>query len=288
MTLQSKLNFDSFLFPLQLGAWVRICWLLLIALNCHAAEAQTWQVNNPEVYEPVPQYTPNRYPLNSQPPQPPAIAPAVTQPPTTSPPESALIETNAVHIRPLDTNVAKTPAAKKAEDPRSKKTSHGNRVNWDIYRDRNVTPIDPRKPCNVCTHPAVTHPRCDCKIPGINGRPYLEKEPGGCKCATKHPMKHPEFSVHWPRPFSAKLDARNPAQAETHYSDCPQKRIVDVFDPLSTFKISNYKRKDNGYCGPGSDPYGCVGESKARRVAGVGYRFPSEPVPRGSAPLFNQ
>ena len=131
---------------------------------------------------------------------------------------------------------------------------------WDesIFRDRTQYPIDVRKPCWQCGQ----GDNCQACSIGHKGRPYREKVYGGCECDSCKPWKHPNFSVHWPRPFSACLDDRHPERAAQRYDACPDKRIVDVFDPLSKIKLSNYKRRDNGYCGPGSDPYGCLGESK--------------------------
>jgi hypothetical protein len=163
-------------------------------------------------------------------------------------------------------------------------------LDYAIYRDRDTFPIDPRKPCSQCVRPAsLQQNQCGCKsktcnVTGYQGRPYMDKEPGGCQCATKNPTKRPMTSLYWPRPFSAKLDEHFPEKAAARYSPCQDKRLVDIFDPLSTIKLSKYKRTDNGYCGVGSDPYGCLGESKQREsgliysnVPGVGYRFPGEP-----------
>ena len=133
---------------------------------------------------------------------------------------------------------------------------------FTVYRDRSPLPIDPRKPCQVCTEGKGER---RCKILGTRGRPYQEKELGGCQCDSKHPWKNPDFSVHWPRPFSAKWDEGHPESAARRYSPCPQKRVVDVFDRLATFKLIDYQRKDNGFSGPDCDPYGCLGESKMAR-----------------------
>ncbi len=264
---------------LHSSKYVGICTLILAALSCQFSMAQDWPVNSPVVYEPVPQYQPQRYPLAPQ-----------TQTPTSLATPKIDQAIQSKNVLPTE-NVTKAEPAKATTSPIKTEpadhTSKGNQVNWDIYRDRSANPVDPRKPCNNCTHPAGTQPRCNCNLPGVNGRPYSEREPGGCQCDQKNPAKHPEFSVHWPRPFSVKLGEHD----STCGCGCQKKRIVDVFDGLSTFKLSKYKRTDNGYCGPGSDPYGCLGESKqASRVAGVGYRFPSEPVPRGPVrpvPVFN-
>lgn len=133
-------------------------------------------------------------------------------------------------------------------------------VDYSIFRDRSPYPVDPRKPYRPC----LTG-KCRSIGLGHGGRPYQEREPGGCQCDSRHPWKHPNFSVHWPRPFSAVLDEHHPEQAAARYTACPKKRCVDIFDGLSSFKLSGYQRTDNGYCGPGSDPYGCPGESQLTR-----------------------
>jgi hypothetical protein len=74
-----------------------------------------------------------------------------------------------------------------------------------------------------------------------------------------------------------------PEKAAARYAPCQKKRCVDMFDSLATFKLINYHRTDNGYCGCGSDPYGCLGESKhAGRVRGLEFRSPGEPVAPGN------
>jgi hypothetical protein len=108
----------------------------------------------------------------------------------------------------------------------------------------------------------------------------MDKEPGGCLCGKKKQPKHPQFSVYWPRPFSACLDNQFPEKAAQRYEPCQKKRYVDVFDSLENFKLIKYERKDNGYCGRDADPYGCLGESRYRsRVAGINdnvLRVPSD------------
>ena len=178
-----------------------------------------------------------------------------------------------VMIEPARTVTTPKPIAKKkASTKKVAKTKQKVKpkpepvLNNEIYRDQSVYPIDPRKPNWPCGGGNCQQGcRCQsCLALGNQGRPFHEKALGGCKCDTRKPTKHPNFSVHWPRPFSAKLDARHPEAANARYAACQPKRIVDVFDGLSTFKLSKYKRTDNGYCGPGSDPYGCLGESKLR------------------------
>ena len=160
-------------------------------------------------------------------------------------------------------------------------------LNYNIYRDQGVYPLDPRKPNNPCTGNCEGG-TCGCgcsarNVPGLHGRPYQPHEPGGYSCGKNCPTKRPQFSVYWPRPFSAKLDERHPQQAAARYSGCQKKKLTDVFDRLVNFRLIDYQRTDNGYYGPGSDPYGCLGESK---VAGVGFRVQSVPnVPTNTYPV---
>lgn len=136
-------------------------------------------------------------------------------------------------------------------------------VDDSIFRDTSPYPIDHRKPCWQC---GQGNHCSSCLSLGNEGRPYRDKVYGGCECDSRKPTAHPNFSVHWPRPFSAWLDERHPERAAKRYDACPDKYIVDVFNPLSKLKLSKYKRTDNGYCGNDSDPYGCLGESKLREA----------------------
>jgi hypothetical protein len=193
----------------------------------------------------------------------------------------------------------KKSIAKKAKA--KKKSLAPPAISYDIYRDTNPFPIDPRKPNGICTTPnrsggcGCGQSSCcgdgsgcghGCDAPGLHGKPYQEREPGGCRCGDKKCGKcKPMFSLYWPRPFSAKLDEHFPQQAAARYWPCQDKRFVDVFDKFADFKLINYHRTDNGYHGEDSDPYGCLGESRmiASGVAGVGYRFPSVPVDRSAS-----
>lgn len=184
--------------------------------------------------------------------------------------------------KPAEKRLAKKPAAKK-------KKPNPPAISYDIYRDRNPLPIDPRKPCGICTNPADPS-GCGCgplvDAPGLHGKPFQEREPGACRCGDKKCGKcKPMFSLYWPRSFSAKLDEHFPAKAAARYSPCQKKRLVDAFDKFADFKLIDYHRKDNGYSGEDSDPYGCLGENRMLEsgVAGVGYRFPSVPVDRSAA-----
>ncbi len=135
----------------------------------------------------------------------------------------------------------------------------GYAVDYGEYRDHVVYPVDPRKPCQPCTSGAGCH---SC-LPGLHGRPYQEREPGGCECGSKQcSCDRPCRSLHWPRPFSVGQNERHPGLS----GDSRRPRAHDGFDRLRNFKLVNYTRTDNGYCGDAhgcnADRYGCVGESR--------------------------
>lgn len=195
-------------------------------------------------------------PIRPQMNKPEVVKPKVDKPTTPTQPKTPTAEKKTVKK-----NEAQKKVAKKKEKPKPRPV-----LTNDIYRDQSVFPIDPRKPNWPCAG-GNCRQGCQCKsclALGNHGRPYRERELGGCECDSCKPTKHPNFSVHWPRPFSAKIDARHPEAANARYSGCQEKRIVDVFDGLASFKLIDYKRTDNGYCGPGSDRYGCLGESKMK------------------------
>ena len=170
--------------------------------------------------------------------------------------------------KPVPKKVAKKAKKKPAPLPRQPE------VDYAIYRDLSPWPVDPRKPNNPCTQNGQCQcHQCQSNRTGLHGRPYQPQEPGGYRCGKNCPSKRPEFSVYWPKPLSVKR--------EQHGSQCQcqkcngGRKVNDLFDGLANFRLINYQRTDNGYCGPGADPYGCLGESK---VMGVGYRIPSEPA----------
>lgn len=203
------------------------------------------------------------------PPKPSTVREPISMPPTTSattaePPRRILPKPRrAVSAKKL------APSKKKQPVAAPKKPVLG----YDIYRDTSVFPLDHRKPNNPCTQ--GSNCGCsNCRLPGINGKPFKPTEPGGYNCGKNCPHKRPKFSVYWPRPFSAKLDERNPARAAARYSGRQTKKIVDAFDCLANFQLLSYERVDNGYTGRESDPYGCLGESK---IAGLGFRPPGTP-----------
>ncbi len=160
-------------------------------------------------------------------------------------------------------------------------------TNSEIFRNCDPYPVDPRKPCNPCVRPIQTMPLTRHPLPGFLGRPYMETEPGGCRCNKQCcSCQKSEFSIYWPRPFSAKLDELFPDCSRRRYAGCQQSKLLDCFDRFEDFRLINYARRDNGCCGDffgcGRDPYGCLGESRQIAcVYGVGYRQPGEPVQRG-------
>lgn len=172
------------------------------------------------------------------------------------------------------------------------KESHAH-VNWEVYRECDKYPVDPRKPCNDCVNPAQIR-KTKIKAMGYRGRPHMDREPGACDCGKSKckkcslRKKKNMFNLHWPRPFSAKLDEKSPKRASARYSPCQKPKCRDKFDKLENFKIINYVRRDNGYCGDrwgrNKELYGCLGESRqAARVAGIGFRSPGTPVGPGNA-----
>ena len=275
-----------------------LCAMAFVLTYTHSVIAQQWPVGQTPVENAVPQYRPNSVPQNSPTIQPdalplnffgddgssvvPEVEPPVAQRPVIEPlrPQqpmvqepSALrptlsqpIELQHSFRKPKTVQTVNRKPVEKATTKEKQKAKQQPVLNNEIYRDQSLYPIDPRKPNWPCGGGNCKQ-GCQCKsclALGNGGRPYHEKALGGCKCDSCKPNKHPNFSVHWPRPFSAKLDAHHPEAAAARYAACQPKRIVDIFDGLSTFKLSGYKRTDNGYCGPGADPYGCVGESKMR------------------------
>ena len=153
--------------------------------------------------------------------------------------------------------------------------------NWDVYRDQNPYPIDPRKPCHPCVSPIETRPRTHLALPGLKGRPYSDREPGACNCGKRSGVtKKPNYSPYWPSVFNAKFEEHFPRKAAKRAANFCKPRLNDVFNKFGTFKLIDYHR-----CDLANDPYGCLGESKqllsGSGVAGVGFRQPGQPVNRG-------
>ncbi|MFK7765779.1 MAG: hypothetical protein AB8B55_00960 [Mariniblastus sp.] len=256
-----------------------IAFTFLIFAGAVNLQAQDWPVNHAPLQGAVPQYVSPQYgsPQNSAVQQ----APARTMPrqnalpsyPLYDEPVKQKIESKIparpavpIQMAPPQKNTA-LPAAKKqalSKKKEKQKLAPHYGIDFSIYRDKNPYPIDPRKPCNNCVRPYGNCAKCNCDLPGVKGQPYMDQEPGGCKCEKKNPARKPDFSVYWPRPFSARQEARQSESCGVN-SGCPKKHLNDIFDPLSTFKLSKFKRTDNGYCGSGADPYGCLGESKHSR-----------------------
>lgn len=260
----------------------------LVNLSGSAAVAQQWNVSNPPVTVPVPQYHPTQqyrpvYPLDDGADQnatPPDLVPAPSVPSMSNdapapqqstqqlPPE--FIDAPAQIIRAIpkpETSVAPFAERVNSGDPRlgfsdAPDNSKSLGLDYSIYRDRHPFPADPRKPCNVCTHPPSVPNRFN--LPGLHGLPYQPKEPGGCRCGKKHAPKFAAASVYWSRPFSALGHHESSSDCLTPYGPMPEKRLTDLLDPLASFKLIPYQRTDNGYCGRGADPFGCLGESRYR------------------------
>lgn len=267
----------------------------IMLLPASSANAQLWPAHQSPVVEPVPQYVSpgvsNSSPLQRMPAQQIQPAPGMTPRRTISVPvTNTPVVPNAKAALRLPAKLKPNAAANKLSQQAKKKpeneagklektspTNYG--LDYSVYRDRNRYPIDYRKPCHTCGRPIGTESRFGHW--GNNGRPYHESEPGGCLCNKEHAPNHPKFSIYWPRPFSVMIDDHHPDYAAERYLPGPKDRIVDVFNSLSTFKLSSYKRTDNGYCGPGVDPFGCLGESKQQsNAAMVGYpRVSNQAIP---------
>lgn len=265
---------------------------------------QSWQ--DPALQQPVRQYfSGDRYPLTSASN---AITPArpKTQPATLPKAEPKRFErpqtTQDLGNRPIakpktnatDRSLTSKPAVdKKTASPKkksvkktdkskakskSKSKPHHPVKTWDLYRDRSHYPIDPRKPCSVCKREVGS---CDCQCGcqfshrgiGNKGMPWQDTEPGGRTCGKKNCCnKRPEYSVYWPKPLSARRENRNGCCQGCGHATCRCRKVNDLFDHLVNFSLIDYQRKDNAYCGPGADPYGCLGESRAEVASvGVGY-----------------
>ena len=138
--------------------------------------------------------------------------------------------------------------------------------------------IEPNGRCNECVRPYETRPGTRYDLPGFRGRPYIAAPVGGCQCGHATGVtRHPNASAHWPRPLSASVDQALP-QFSNWMEQGVAPAITSPFDRLGNFRGLPYQRRDSGYCGPGRDPYGCLGESRAaNNVSGIGYRIQSEP-----------
>ena len=182
-------------------------------------------------------------------------------------------------------------ASRASDISRDEPVSSDPSVNYSIYRDRSLFPTAPKKPCNRCSRPGETLPCTNHPLPGFRGRPHIDQEPGGCRCGNRCcGSRKPGFSQFWPRPFSGWLDELFPRCAAERYLPCQRHRLVDIFDGLENFRLINYTRTDNGYCGDcfgrNRDYYGCPGQSYFEAwVQGVGFRQPGEPISPGAQQL---
>ena len=280
-----------------------VAWLSMSIGIPVTSMAQNWQ--DPALQQPVQQYfSGERYPLNGTSnaatvaPTPPLSEPALPRldeiklgevPPKakTKVPAKPKVKEKKPKSKPLvdkKTSSKKKSAEKASKAKSKKKTDPQHPVKtWDVYRDRSPYPIDPRKPCSVCKREVGD---CSCGSQcaqygiGNQGMPWQDTEPGGRSCGKKGcGDKRPELSAYWPKPLSARRANREGYCQGCGHAKCRCRKVNDLFDHLVNFKLVDYQRKDNGYCGPGADPYGCLGESNSR-VFGVGFRFPSQPVRR--------
>ena len=229
------------------------------------AQAQDWPISNPPVEASVPQYRPPGQAESN-------LQPIVNENPAANFPVTEELDAgaNLISQPPIFSPV------EVAADSSEPAAVYG--IDYTPFRDRSLFPVSPGKPCNPCTRPAATRPKTKLDLPGLRGRPYQDREPGGCLCGKTCCPKCNQFSVYWPRPFSACLDNAFPQQAAKRQQGLRQKCFLDVFDRCQNLELIPYQRKDNGYCGRGSDPYGCLGESRyISRVAGVDFRPPGEP-----------
>jgi hypothetical protein len=158
-------------------------------------------------------------------------------------------------------------------------------VDYTIYRDLNTFPIDTRKPCHSCTQRqrdgCHTCRLGDRKV-GFQGRPYRESEPGGCLCGKKNQrIHHPNANIYWPTVLAGVKEEYFPDKAN-HADNLGHCGLSGLYDHLGSFKLIDYHRRDNGYCGPGRDRYGCLGQSRmlGSPVFGVVPRSPGDPQPR--------
>lgn len=261
--------------------WLRLLLFcsaaLIIPSENTPAMAQQWHISNPPVLDSVPQYRPQESQHTSDKQSVVEPKPVIRKLPDLNPIDNEPAVTNsipAVETEPNDFAVPTIPPATSAKPetlqasndtlttPGSTAKPHG--LDFSIYRNRDVFPVDPRKPCNVCTHPPQVRAANRFDWPGRKGQPYRAQEPGGCLCGKKGCPKCNTASIYWPRPLSVICNRENPSCWTSPYGPQPKKRLTDALDHLAGFKLIPYQRTDNGHCGPDADPYGCLGESKYR------------------------
>ena len=174
---------------------------------------------------------------------------------------------------------AKTPKSKTPKSKTPYMLQSANHV--PLHLDYSQYPIDPRKPCSQCVRPCDSKTLSCYDLPGIKGRPNVDKPLGGIQCNDCNCRKNkcPLTNVYWPVPLAARREYHHPGFSGWLDDPC-RKRLVDVFDKLGDVRISGYRRTDSGYYGKGRDPYGCLGESKQLQsgVSGLQFRQPGEPV----------
>ena len=65
--------------------------------------------------------------------------------------------------------------ASQASDISIDKPKHRPAVkNFEIYRNKEKYPVDPRKPCNDCVRPESRGPFTAANVPGLFGRPHMD------------------------------------------------------------------------------------------------------------------
>lgn len=125
--------------------------------------------------------------------------------------------------------------------------------------------------------------QCDRELPRLNvngwrGKPWRDGDLGGCKCGSKCGFTNYNFSTSWPSPFSVLLDFGSCGDQRRSTVDTRNGRLRDKLDLLAGIRLVGPIRSDNGYCGPGCDPYGYLGKSQRGLEAPV-IRHAAEGVP---------
>ena len=106
----------------------------------------------------------------------------------------------------------------------------------------------------TCPPPPVT------RIPGLFGAPHQPTPIGGCRCNNPNGRFYSQLNPYWPRPMAVlpRINARDNYPTDP----CVTPRLRDRMDRLAKVKLLPNVRCDNGYVGPGCDPYGYLGESR--------------------------
>lgn len=134
-------------------------------------------------------------------------------------------------------------------------------------------------------------------LPGWRGRPYRDRTLAcGVECENRYAQSHgrvweTDIHPHWPRPFSSFWDSRFPGSCCPHaehpsgMGSCKScGHLLDRLDPLANIKLLPSPRHDNGYCGPGRDPFGKLGLSHQGVTGTTQDALPSRPSPQYPEP----